>query len=225
MVTAVKPGLGKGVRISPSLLAADFGKLRDEVQLVQEAGADWLHVDVMDAHFVPNIAIGIPIIEAVRKASRVPLDVHLMIDHPVKYLQAFMDAGADIITVHVEAADLNGEDNARRTLEAIRKIGAKAGLSLKPKTPCGTMKPFLSLTDLVLVMSVEPGFGGQKFIPEAIPKVREIRAWYDGDISVDGGINFETGKLMREAGANVLVAGTSIFRAPSYKQAIQALRA
>ncbi len=216
--------LGRGVRIAPSLLACDFGRLKDEVQLVQEAGADWLHVDVMDGHFVPNLTLGPAIVEAVRKASSVPLDIHMMLDHPGKYFKAFMDAGADYLTVHLEAESLKDPAKLRLTLDEIRKIGARAGLSIRPKTPAESLKPFLEATDLVLVMSVEPGFGGQAFIPEAIPKVKQVRSWYKGDISVDGGINLETGKLMKEAGANVLVAGTSIFRSPSYKQAIQALR-
>ncbi len=216
--------LGKGVLISPSLLACDFGRLKEEVQMVQEAGADWLHVDVMDGHFVPNLTMGPVVVEAVRKASRVPLDIHLMLDRPQDYFKAFMDAGADSLTVHLEASALKEPSTLRETLESIRKIGARAGLSLRPKTAAEAMKPFLDITDLVLVMSVEPGFGGQAFIPEAIPKVRQIRGWYQGDISVDGGINAETGKLMKDAGANVLVAGTSIFRAPSYKEAIRAIR-
>jgi ribulose-phosphate 3-epimerase len=216
--------LGRGVLISPSLLACDFGKLKDEVQLVQEAGADWLHVDVMDGHFVPNLTMGPVVVDAIRKASRVPLDIHLMLDEPEKYFKAFVDAGADYLTVHLEAESLKDAPQLLRTLDAIRKIGARAGLSIRPKTPAESMRPYLDATDLVLVMSVEPGFGGQAFIPEAIPKVRQLRSWYAGDISVDGGIDEESGKLMREAGANVLVAGTSIFRKKSYKGAIQALR-
>jgi ribulose-phosphate 3-epimerase len=216
--------LGKGVLISPSLLACDFGRLKDEIQQVQDAGADWLHVDVMDGHFVPNLTMGPVVVEAVRKASRVPLDIHLMLDHPQDYFKSFMDAGADFLTVHLEAASLKDPAALRKTLEGIRKIGARAGLSIRPKTPAEAMKPFLDVIDLILVMSVEPGFGGQAFIPEAIPKVRQLRGWYSGDISVDGGINAQTGKQMRDAGANVLVAGTSIFRTPSYKEAIRSIR-
>jgi ribulose-phosphate 3-epimerase len=212
------------IRVAPSLLACDFGRLADEVQRVQDAGADWLHVDVMDGHFVPNITMGPMVVEAIRRSSRIPLDVHLMIDHPERHIRAFADAGAHYMTVHVEADGLQDRASLERVLERIRKHGAKAGLSVRPKTGAELIKPFAQHLDLVLVMSVEPGFGGQAFIPGAVPKLRQVRSWYQGDVSVDGGINAETGKQCREAGANVLVAGTYVFRAPSYQDAIASLR-
>jgi len=212
------------VLVSPSLLACDFGRLADEVHKVQEAGADWLHVDVMDGHFVPNLTIGPSVVEAIRRASRIPLDVHLMINHPEQYLKPFLEAGAHYLTVHVEAPGLRTEGMMAKTLETIRAGGARAGLSLRPRTAAEALKPFLDHLDLILVMSVEPGFGGQAFMPDMIPKVRSLRAWFAGDIAVDGGINAQTARQMREAGANVLVAGTYIFRSASYTDAIQSLR-
>jgi ribulose-phosphate 3-epimerase len=212
------------VIVAPSLLACDFGRLADEVQQVQEAGADWLHVDVMDGHFVPNLTIGPVIVEAIRRASRIPLDVHLMMTHPEQSLKAFIDAGSHVLTVHIEAPGLRTERVLVNTLETIRKEGARAGLSMRPRTSAEALKPFLDHLDLILVMSVEPGFGGQAFMPEMIPKVRRLREWFPGDLAVDGGINAETGRQMREAGANVLVAGTYVFRSGSYKDAIRSLR-
>jgi len=212
------------VLISPSLLACDFGRLADEVHKVQEAGADWLHVDVMDGHFVPNLTIGPAIVEAIRRASRIPLDVHLMINHPEQYLKPFLEAGAHYLTVHVEAPGLRTEGMVAKTLETIRAEGARTGLSLRPRTSAEALKPFLDHLDLILVMSVEPGFGGQAFMPDMIPKVRSLRGWFAGDIAVDGGINAQTGRQMREAGANVLIAGTYIFQSSSYADAIQSLR-
>ena len=212
------------ILVAPSLLACDFGRLADEVAKVQEAGADWLHVDVMDGHFVPNITFGPGMVEAVRKASRIPLDVHLMIDHPERYVKQFADAGADYLTVHVEAAGLNDEAALRKTLDAIRAAGAKPALSVRPKTGVEKLKPYADQLELLLIMSVEPGFGGQAFMPEAVPKVRELRQQFNGHIAVDGGVNAETGRLCRQAGANVLVAGTYVFRSPSYRDAITSLR-
>ena len=210
--------------VSPSLLACDFGRLAEEVRQVQDAGADWLHVDVMDGHFVPNLTIGPVVVEAIRRASRLPLDVHLMLDHPEQYLTQFIEAGADYLTIHVEAPGLQGAGALVQAVSTIRQQGARAGLSLRPRTRVALMKPFLKSVDLVLVMSVEPGFGGQAFIAEAIPHVRQLREWFTGDLAVDGGINAETGRQMRSAGANVLVAGTYVFRAASYRDAIQSLR-
>jgi len=212
------------VLVAPSLLACDFSRLAEEVQQVQEAGADWLHVDVMDGHFVPNLTIGPVVVEAIRRASRIPLDVHLMINHPEQYVKAFLDAGSHYLTVHVEAPGPSTERLMVETLDSIRSAGARAGLSLRPRTSAEALRPFLAHVDLILVMSVEPGFGGQAFMPEVIPKVRQLREWFSGDIAVDGGINAETGRQMREAGANVMVAGTYVFRAASYKDAIQSLR-
>ena len=212
------------VLIDPSLLACDFGHLAEEAARVQEAGADWLHVDVMDGHFVPNLTIGPDVVAALRRASRLPLDVHLMIDHPEAFLTRFIAAGADYVTVHVEAPGLARPDELRQALGTIRAGGAKAGLSLRPRTGVEAIRPYGDTLDLVLVMSVEPGSGGQAFLPEAIPKVRAVRGWFARHIAVDGGINAQTGRQMREAGANVLVAGTSVFRSASYKDAIRSLR-
>ena len=213
------------VIVAPSVLACDFGRLAEEVRQVEAAGADWLHVDVMDGHFVPNLTIGPAVVEAIRRASRVPLDVHLMLDRPQELLKPFLDAGAHYLTVHVEAEGLRSESVLRSALDTIRRADARAGLSLRPRTGAEALRPFLDAVDLVLVMTVEPGFGGQAFMPEAVPKVRQLRAWFAGDLAVDGGINALTGRQCREAGANVLVAGTSIFRASSYTDAIRSLRA
>ena len=210
--------------IAPSLLACDFSHLAEEVQRVEAAGADWLHVDVMDGHFVPNLTIGPMVVEAIRRASHLPLDVHLMINHPEQYLKAFLDAGAHYLTVHVEAPGLRNESVLETTLETIRRSGAKAGLSLRPRTRAESLKPFFPSVDLILVMTVEPGFGGQAFMPDMIPKIQQLREWFTGNLAVDGGINAETGQRCRGAGANVLVAGTYVFRAASYKEAVQSLR-
>ncbi len=210
--------------VSPSLLACDFGHLAEEIKKVEEAGADWLHVDVMDGQFVPNITLGPVIVEAIRRVTQMPLDIHLMIDDPMKYLKPFLDAGSSSLTPHVEAAKLQGAGKVDALLDAIHAGKARAGLSIRPKTPAQVLKPYLPKLDLVLVMTVEPGFGGQGFIPEAVPKVRQLRQWYAGDISVDGGINADTGLLCREAGANVLVAGTYVFQSSTKRTAIQTLR-
>lgn len=212
------------VLVAPSLLACDFGRLAEEIQKVQEAGADWLHVDVMDGHFVPNLTIGPVVVEAIRRASRIPLDVHLMINHPELYVKPFVDAGAHYLTVHVESPGLRSEAVLRKTLGDIRALGARAGISVRPRTQVEAIAPFAEALDLVLVMSVEPGFGGQAFMPEAVPKVRQVRAWHRGHVAVDGGINAETGRTMREAGADVLVAGTYVFRSASVREAIASLR-
>jgi len=210
--------------VAPSLLACDFGRLADEVHQVEEAGADWLHVDVMDGHFVPNLTVGPAVVEAIRRASRLPLDVHLMLDHPEQQLKPFLEAGAHYLTVHVEAPGLAREPLLRKTLDTIRQAGARAGLSLRPRTRAESLRPFLEALDLVLVMTVEPGFGGQAFLPEVVPKVRRLRKWFAGDLAVDGGINALTGRACREAGANVLIAGTYVFRSASYRDAIRSLR-
>jgi ribulose-phosphate 3-epimerase len=212
------------VLVAPSILSSDFGRLADDVRAVDEAGADWIHVDVMDGRFVPNITLGPIIVEAVRKATSKPLDVHLMIVEPEKYVEAFAKAGADLITVHAEACP-----HLHRNLEQIRSLGKKAGVVLNPGTHESTIEHVLPLCDLVLLMSVNPGFGGQKFIAQTIQKVRRLRAQIDRLglstlIEIDGGIVPDTAAQVAAAGADVLVAGNAIFRAPSYKDAIDGIK-
>ena len=214
----------RALLIAPSVLACDFGRLAEEVRRVEDAGADWLHVDVMDGHFVPNLTIGPAVVDAIRRVSRLPLDVHLMLDRPQDFVAPFINAGAHCLTVHVEAEGLRSEAALRTTLDAIRRSGARPGLSLRPRTSVDSLRPFLDAVELVLVMTVEPGFGGQAFMPEAVPKVRRLREWFAGDLAVDGGINALTGRACREAGANVLVAGTYVFRSASCQEAIRSLR-
>jgi len=210
--------------VSPSLLACDFGRLAEEVRKVEEAGADWLHVDVMDGHFVPNLTIGPVVVEAIRKASRIPLDVHLMLNHPEQYVKPFIDAGAHYLTMHVEAPGLKSESFLASTLQSIKKLGARPGLSIRPRTSADALVPFLPELELILVMTVEPGFGGQAFMPEAVPKITQLRKQFTRHIAVDGGINAQTGQQCRQAGADVLVAGTYVFRSASYQAAIDSLR-
>ncbi|MBO4418736.1 MAG: ribulose-phosphate 3-epimerase [Oscillospiraceae bacterium] len=202
------------IRTSPSILSADYVNLERDIRTLGPAGADYVHVDVMDGHFVPNITIGIPVTAAIKKVSPLPLDVHLMISRPIRYVEDFCKAGADILTIHVEA-DI--PVNIRAALEKIRALGVKAGLSLKPDTRAEALLPYLELCDLILVMTVEPGFGGQSFMTDMMPKLRTIRGWLDEknpgcEIEVDGGVNETTAKLCRENGANVLVAGSAWFK-------------
>ena len=215
----------KSIKIAPSILSSDFSKLGEVLEELNQSGAEMVHVDVMDGHFVPNITFGPPVIKKIRKYSTIPFDVHLMIAPVHKYIKDFADAGADIITVHPEATD-----NLVQTIELIKSLGKKAGVSLNPKTTLDSILPVLHLIDLVLVMSVNPGFGGQKFMPEVLSKVKELRAKIDQeklniDIEIDGGIDFETAKLAKDAGVDILVSGTTLFDSKdSLKNNIQKLR-
>jgi ribulose-phosphate 3-epimerase len=213
------------VLVAPSILAADFSRLADEVRKVEQAGADWIHCDIMDGHFVDNISFGPAIVDLVRKQTKLPLDVHLMIEHADHYVPRFVKAGANSITVHVEP---EAKHDVAKTLQQIRESGCRVGLTLNPATPFEAVEPFLDKIDMLLVMTVHPGFGGQPFRADQMEKVKRAKAWSDSkrkiDIEVDGGINPETARLSIQNGANVLVAGTSIFRAQDYAAVIRELR-
>ncbi len=214
------------IKIAPSILSADFAYLKDEVDSVKKAGADLLHVDIMDGHFVPNLSIGTPVVASLRKITDLFLDVHLMVTDPWAYGEVFYKAGADGLTFHIEVT----KEKAAEVVALYRKMGVKkVGISLSPQTPATAIKDVLPLIDLVLVMTVHPGFGGQKFIQECLDKIKIIRQWINEsgreiDLEVDGGINLETSKLVKNAGANLLVAGTAVFLAADRQQAINDLR-
>jgi ribulose-phosphate 3-epimerase len=201
------------IKLAPSILSADFARLGEQIDEVARAGADYIHIDVMDGHFVPNITIGAPVVASIRPITNLPLDVHLMIEHPERFISEFVQAGADIITVHVETCP-----HLRKTIRLIKELGARAGVSLNPPTPVSAVEEFLPHVDLVLVMSVNPGFGGQSFIPKTLPKIAEMRKILNdrglsAELEVDGGINADNAPSIVKAGADVLVAGNSIFRA------------
>jgi ribulose-phosphate 3-epimerase len=208
--------------VAPSILAADFSRLGDEIHRVEAAGADWIHCDIMDGHFVDNISFGPEIVGRVRGLTSLPLDVHLMIEHADHYVPRFIKAGANSITVHVEP---DAKHSVEKTLQQIRDGGCRAGLTLNPETPFDLVQPFLEKIDILLIMTVHPGFGGQSFRADQMQKVKRARSLSDAiDIEVDGGINPETARVSIENGANVLVAGTSIFHATDYAEAIRELR-
>lgn len=217
------------VLIAPSILSADFADIKNEMQKVTEAGADWLHVDVMDGNFVPNLTLGMPLVKSFKPHAQIPFDVHLMIEKPERYIEQFVAAGSDYLTLHVESTE-----NLEQSLKKIKELGCKAGITLRPGTPIEKIRPFLQFVDLVLVMTVEPGFGGQSFITEQVAKINLLKNWREVErlgtylIEVDGGINEITAKVCREAGADVLVAGNAVFKgdktAANYRKNIQALR-
>lgn len=212
------------IKIAPSILSANFAELGAEINEVERAGADYIHVDVMDGNFVPNITIGPLVVEAIKPTTNLPLDVHLMIENPDQYIEAFAKAGASIITVHQETSV-----HLHRTIHLIKRFGVKAGVAINPATPAAMMEPVLPYIDLALVMTVNPGFGGQSFIPETISKIKTLDEWrkrhdYAYEIEVDGGINVETAKICVENGADVLVAGSAIFNKPDREKALKAIR-
>lgn len=207
------------ILVAPSILSADFSKLGAEIQAVEKAGADWIHIDVMDGHFVPNITIGPVVVRSVRPSTRLPFDVHLMIDNPERYVESFAKAGSDIITFHAEV-----EENPREIIKLIQYYKKKVGVSIRPKTGIGAVSGILPMVDMVLVMTVEPGFAGQEFMADCLPKIRELRKVFRKDIQVDGGLNAATAAEVREAGANVIVAGSSVFGSKDYASAIRQLR-
>lgn len=212
------------IEIAPSILSADFARLGEHVKMVEEAGAGILHVDVMDGHFVPNISIGLPVVAALRPVTKLPLDTHLMISEPDKYVERFAKAGADMISVHVEAVP-----HLHRTLELIRSVGCRPGVAINPGTSLSTLDEILPFTDYILIMSVNPGFGGQKFIKTSVEKIARLRAMIrerglDVHIEVDGGIDMSTAALVTEAGAEWLVAGSAIFGAPSPADAVREMK-
>lgn len=215
------------VKVAPSILSADFVNLERDIRALKTTGADYVHVDVMDGLFVPNITIGIPVVAAIRRITDMPLDVHLMIDRPLRYVDDFCKAGSDLLTVHVEA---DTQENTLAALKRIRENGVRAAISVKPKTPAEAVLPFLPYCDLILVMTVEPGFGGQSFMQDMMPKLKTICGYIDAqnpgcELEVDGGVNTETARICRENGANVLVAGSAYFKAADPAAFVRAVKA
>lgn len=214
------------LKVSPSVLSADFANLGREIESVNQSGSDYVHVDIMDGCFVPNISIGFPVVKAIQRTSRLPLDVHLMIDRPLRYVEQFCKAGASILTLHLEA---DTGENIAEALRRIRDNGVRAGLSIKPGTPASALFPYLELCDLVLVMTVEPGFGGQSFMEDMMPKLKEIRSWLDErqlscELEVDGGINPKTASICAKNGADVFVAGSAFFAAADRGDFVAAIK-
>ena len=214
------------IKISPSILSADFARLGDEIGEIERGGADYVHFDVMDGMFVPNISVGVPVLKSIRRATDMFLDVHLMIERPLRYVEQFCAAGADLVNFHVEA---DSADNIIKAIEAAKRLGKKTGVTLKPRTGADALRPFLPLVDLVLIMTVEPGFGGQSFMADQLPKIKAVREMLGGlehacELEVDGGIDAVTAAAAKAAGANVLVAGSAVFGKADRAAAIAALR-